>query len=490
MGSSESKMVVCAPIKPEPAIKNSRVTDLMDPRSPTALDRTPIQVAVSKTECPLAFTDPRSPSIEISRTPAREVMNSATVGSFSRRLGLLLHNESEGKVPEAPPKCFNDAVEEESFNVEEELASTVPLLSHQPSHTYDSLAEHANLLVTPLQSEGDMSPFVLLQNPQEDVELETETDLSLEEAEEARETPLHKRLSMSLITYHEGEPSAQIFADVHCDGASSPRMSADVESLEDTVDHTYDLPTITVEPETPVAPSFAADSEASAAQETEETETKAQETEETETKAQETEETETKAQETEETETKLRRRKPKLGDGNQSSGDTRAQETDTRAQETEETDTRAQETDTKAPVAESSSSPPAPEPPSVTRSGIRCPSFDAKSPSQVVFKPQWLGKGFGATGIRARRVHSGKGGSSPLAVRVAVKNANSENKRLSGKLTQKGTEGRSPLQRLKGANSPREQRSQVKLKVSTPDKPRLGALGRRALAVSLDKENR
>nr|XP_033932796.1 cell division cycle-associated protein 3 isoform X2 [Pseudochaenichthys georgianus] len=470
MGSSESKMVVCAPIKPEPAIKNSRVTDLMDPRSPTALDRTPIQVAVSKTECPLAFTDPRSPSIEISRTPAREVM-SATVGSFARRLGLLLHNESEGKVPEAPPKCFNDAVEEESCNVEEELASTVPLLSHQPSHTHDSLAEHANLLVTPLQSEGDMSPFVLLQNPQEDVELETETDLSLEEAEEARETPLHKRLSMSLITYHEGETSAQIFADVHCDGASSPRMSADVESLEDNVDHTYDLPTITVEPETPVEPSFAADSEASAAeetdtraQETEETETRAQETEETETKAQETEETETKAQETEETETK-------------------AQETDTRAQETEETDT-------KAPVAESSSSPPAPEPPSVTRSGIRCPSFDAKSPSQVVFKPQWLGKGFGATGIRARRVHSGKGGSSPLAVRVAVKNANSENKRLSGKLTQKGTEGRSPLQRLKGANSPREQRSQVKLKVSTPDKPRLGALGRGALAVSLDKENR
>ncbi|KAI4811681.1 hypothetical protein KUCAC02_014558 [Chaenocephalus aceratus] len=513
MGSSESKMVVCAPIKPEPAIKNSRVTDLMDPRSPTALDRTPIQVAVSKTECLLAFTDPRSPSIEISRTPAREVM-SATVGSFARRLGLLVHNESEGKVPEAPPKCFTDAVEEESFNVEEELASTVPLLSHQPSHTYDSLAEHANLLVTPLQSEGDMSPFVLLQNPQEDVELETETDLSLEEAEEARETPLHKRLSMSLITYHEGETSAQIFADVHCDGASSPRMSADVESLEDNVDHTYDLPTITVEPETPVEPSFAADSEASAAQETEtraqeteETETKAQETEETETRAQETEETETKAQETEETETKAHETEETETKAHETEEteetETKAQETEeteTKAQETEETETKAQETDTraqeteetdtKAPVAESSSSPPAPEPPSVTRSGIRCPSFDAKSPSQVVFKPQWLGKGFGATGIRARRVHSGKGGSSPLAVRVAVKNANSENKRLSGKLTQKGTEGRSPLQRLKGANSPREQRSQVKLKVSTPDKPRLGALGRGALAVSLDKENR
>ncbi|KAL3059662.1 hypothetical protein OYC64_014296 [Pagothenia borchgrevinki] len=503
MGSSESKMVVCAPIKPEPAIKNSRVSDLMDPRSPTALDRTPIQVAVSKTECPLAFTDPRSPSIDISRTPAREVLSS-TVGSFARRLGLLLHTESEGKVPEAPPKCFNDAVEEEeeSFKGEEELSSTVPLLSHQPSHTYDSLAEHANLLVTPLQSKCDLSPFVLLQNPQEvDVELETETDLSLEEAEEARETPLHKRLSMSLITYHEGETSAQIFADVHCDGASSPRMSADVETLEDHVDHTYDLPTITVEPETPVEPSFAADSEASPAeetetkaQETEETETRAQETEEADIKAQDTEETETKAQETEETETRAQDTEETETKAQETEEtETKAEETETKAQETEETETKAQDTeeaDIKAPVEESSSSSPAPEPPTVSRSGIRCPSFDAKSPSQVVFKPQWLGKGFGATGIRARRVHSGKGGSSPLAVRVAVKNANSENKRLSGKLKQTGTEGRSPLQRLKGTNSPREQQSQMKLKVSTPDKPRLGAMDRRALAVSLDKENR
>lgn len=31
-------------------------------------------VAESKTECPLAFTDPRSPSADISRTPIREVM--------------------------------------------------------------------------------------------------------------------------------------------------------------------------------------------------------------------------------------------------------------------------------------------------------------------------------------------------------------------------------------------------------------------------------
>lgn len=38
-------MAVSAPLKPEPAIKNTRVSDLIDPRSPsTGIDRTPIQV--------------------------------------------------------------------------------------------------------------------------------------------------------------------------------------------------------------------------------------------------------------------------------------------------------------------------------------------------------------------------------------------------------------------------------------------------------------
>lgn len=45
MGSTESKMAVSAPIKQEPAMKNRRVSELIDPRSPsTGIDRTPIQV--------------------------------------------------------------------------------------------------------------------------------------------------------------------------------------------------------------------------------------------------------------------------------------------------------------------------------------------------------------------------------------------------------------------------------------------------------------
>lgn len=420
MGSSESKMGVSAPIKPEPAIKNSRVSHIIDPRSPsTGIDRTPIQVGglVSKavgevkSECPLAFTDPRSPTVGITRTPAREVMR-ATVGSFARRLGMLFHNESEGKVPEAPKKLFNNAVEGDAFKGEE-LASTEPLLSTQTFNNFGSLAEHANLLATPelptLQSVVNSSPFVLLENPQVEVEIETEADISLEEAEEARESPLHKRLSMSLITCHEGATSSQIFAEVHRDSTSSPVPSVEVEPLGDGVDHSYALPSVTVEPESPVEPSLPTDSD-----------------------------------------------------------DSPAQVSPAQSKEAEQMTSE----EPKELVKESSLPPAAApsEPPTAASleqpqlcTGIRCPTFDSKSPSQVVFKPQWLGKGFITTGLRARGVqgHGGKGGSSPLAVRVAVKKVINENKGQSGKVKQKGTEGRSPLQILKETNSPGDQCRQV-----------------------------
>ncbi|CAJ1062542.1 cell division cycle-associated protein 3 [Xyrichtys novacula] len=431
MGSSESKPAVPAPKKPEAPIKNSRIIDL-DPRSPsTGITRTPIQVCgpLSKVFAEVkseAFTDPRSPSVGISRTPAREVMR-VTVGSITRRLGMLFHNETEGVAPEAPQKCFGDSVEEEEEVESEELASTEPLLTSKPSLVFSSLAEHAHLLFTPdmsnLEGVDVSSPFVHLDEPQMQLEVETEADLSLEEAEEARESPLHKRLSMSLITCHEGATSTQIFAEVHRDGASM--QSEEVEPLSGGVDHSYSLPSITVKPECHVEPSFPVDSEDPPAQE--------------------------------------------------SSVQSEKQAEDKPS--SEETKTVKEETATVA------------EQPHLCN-GIRCPTFDSKSPSQAVFKPQWLGKGFGASGLRARGAQGGKSGSSPLAVRVAVKNVTNENKRQSGKLKQNGSEGRSPLQILKTTNSPRDQYPQAKLKVSVPDKQRHGQMDRRVPAVCLDKENR
>ncbi|XP_032415513.1 cell division cycle-associated protein 3 [Xiphophorus hellerii] len=405
MGTSESKMAVPADAKPQPVIKKTHVSHLIDPRSPSAgIDRSPIQVcgkesssaAAVKSECPLAVNDPRSPTFGITRTPVREIMR-ATVGSFARRLGMLFHNEAEGKVPEGPQKHHSDPVDE--VHEDEELASTEPLLSPRRATDFSSLAEHANLLATPASQVfvGNSSPFELLWDPQVGVEIETEANISLEEAEEARETPLHKRLSMSLITCHEGATSSQVFAEIHHESRAFSEPDVEKDQVVDGVDHVYALSSVTVQPK------------------------------------------------------------------------------------------EAEETKSPLPPSEQPDTPSPEQVPVCT--GIRCPTFDIKSPSQLEFKPQWLGKGFGATGLRSRGVQGNKGSSSPLAVHVAVKNISNENKGQSGKLKQKGTEGRSPLQILKETNSPRDQRSQAKLKVSNQSKQRLGQMDRRVLTVSLDKEN-
>lgn len=433
-------MSVSAEVKPEPAIRHGRVGQLIDPRSPsTDIDRTPIQVRLgSKTsakvqsECPLQFSDPRSPTVGIARTPVREVMR-ATVDSLARRFTMLFHNESENKVPQ---KSFSvDAVEEETLKAEEP-ASSDPLLPLQCS-----LADPEPLTTPvppPPQSLNGSSPFVVLDDePQVELEIETEADVSLEEAEEARETPLHKRLSMSLIAYNEGAASSFVFAEVHNDNLSSLVCGEESQSLQAGVDHSYALPAAVLsKPESPAEPSLPTDSD-----------------------------------------------------------DSPVTTPPTQPEEAEKTPSPEE---SPAPEVSPPSSTPSKVSPAVPspeeqqlRTRIRCPTIDPRSPSQVVFKPQWLGKGFGGAGQRAKGVqsHVGKGGSSPLAVRVAVKNTTNENKGQSGKLKQKGNEGRSPLQILKETNSPREQRSQ-KLNVSTPDKRRLGQMDRRVMAVSLDKENR
>lgn len=297
---------------------------------------------------------------------------------------MIFHNEIEGKVPQ---KHFSDAVEEEALK--EELASTEPLLTPQPFRTFGSLADHANLLTTPvmpLQNEGDSSPFVLLEQPQVEVELETEADFSLEEAQEAKESPLHKRLSMSLITCHEGATSSQVFVEVHHDSTSSPVSAAELEPLGGSgVDHSYALPCVTVDTEFTAEPLLPTDT-----------------------------------------------------------GDSPAQVSPVQPEEAEQTPS-SEETKELVKELPLPSEPALSEPPIVPspeqeqlRPSIRCPTIDPRSPSQVVFKPQWLGKGFGATGQRARGVQGGKGGSSPLAVRVAIKNVNNENKGQSGKRKQKG----------------------------------------------------
>ncbi|XP_056141737.1 cell division cycle-associated protein 3 [Lampris incognitus] len=459
MGSSESKVAVLSGTKTETGqrVRNEPINRLMDPRSPSSgIDRTPIQVGgpVSKTsvnmksECALPSGDPRSPTVGIARTPIRDAMR-VTVDSLARRLSVFFHGEipDEAALPtHRTPKRFNLNVEEVIF--EEELDSTEPLLTPQPSQTPVSLAEQNNLVNTvssSLQGLGDSSPFVLLEEAQ--IEVGAEVDLVLDEAEEATESPLHKRFSMSLITCHEGTAPSQIFAEVHNDSHLSLVPTADGKSFGEGTDRSCGLPSVTSAPECPTPVQISV---------------------------------------------------PDITDVVVPVSSEQPEETFQSSPSAQEP---AEVQDSPGSPTLSTSEPPtvpspvlSPEPPQPC-TGIRCPTLETKSPSQVVFKPQWLGKGFGTTGLRARGVQArgGKGGSSPLAVRVAVKNIANENKGQSGKMKQKGNglaEGRSPLQILKKTNSPREKPSQMKLKSSTQDGQRLEQMERRVLTVAMDKENR
>ncbi|XP_020353905.1 cell division cycle-associated protein 3 [Oncorhynchus kisutch] len=438
MGSSESKVVVASTPKHDPSlrIKHDRLSQLVDPRSPSvAIDRTPIQVGgtvscvpVVESECSILASDPRSPSVGVTRTPMKDSM-SVTVSSFAHRLSMLFHGDSVERVAPVPFKFPNFNVEEEAV-VEGELGSSEPLLSPQPSQVSGDMIQ-----ASPQSVSSHMlliqSPFVLVGEAQ----IEVEADLTLEEAEEAKESSLHKRLSMSLITCHDGVTPSPTFAEVHYDSPASllPENAA-AELHRDEPDHAYALPSVTSDPAQPLTPM----AEPSIPTVTELTEV-------------------TVATEM------LKVEEPMMPV-------------------------------TVSPVVPSTTTGPRVSQQQPQATGIRCPTFDTKSPSQVVFKPQWLGKGFGATGVRARG-RGGKGGSSssPLSVQVGNKNAANENKGQSVKQKQRDkalvAEGRSPLQMLKETNSPREQATQMKLKVSTPDRQRLGQMDRRVLTVSMDKEN-
>lgn len=388
MGSSESKLAaVASEAKPELPYKPTRVNELIDPRSPSVgIDRTPIQISDAngcvevKTVCPASLMDPRSPSVGISRTPVREVMR-ATVGNFARRLGMLFHNDTENKVQQK----HLDAELEEDSKVEE-MASTKPLLTPQPSDILSSLDTHATMLDTPLPPpiQDAESPFVFLEDPQQEVELETEPDISYEEAEEARETPLHKRLSLSLIACLEGAAAIQVDEDV-TNGSFQTIESSDADSKVLTKDdHSYAIPTVTIQsPVEPSVPSNANDSPISA--------------------------TSTQSEEI------------------ASSLPNKIKAVEVVKMPTSKLSTTSSKNAQK-------------EAPNTHPQHIRCPSIDPKSPSQVVFKPQWLGKGFGGAGQRVKaQGNTGKGGSSPLALQVAVKKvANENNKGQAGKAKSKG----------------------------------------------------
>ncbi|KAJ3598530.1 hypothetical protein NHX12_002041 [Muraenolepis orangiensis] len=494
MGSGESKLSVPSTPKAEPhrVVSTIRNDNLVDPRSPsTCIDRTPIQaVPFSKSSvedmygCPQISFDPRSPTIGVVRTPARDAMRETVVGSLARRLGMLFHSEvpdtvSQGHLLEEEKVVEEEGVVEEHRGVVEEHRGVVeehqgvveehevvggqessdePLLSRQPSQTLTSMAEHATLLTTPvlpIECVGSSSPFVLLEEAQADVYMNTE-DLSLEEGEEAKESPLHKRLSMSLITCHEGAPQSPIFTEVQIHkGPASPLVAA---------------PTITITAECPPTPDHVPCLQV-AAEDVPVTLASPEQPEEA-LQVPVEEALQVPVEEALQVPVEEALQVP--------------------VEEALQVPGEQQPSTLALPL---SSSPAPSQEQARPSTGIQCPTIDPRSPSQVVFKPQWLGKGFGTAGLRAKGVRASKGGSSPLAVRVVVKNIHNENRTQSTKTKQKAnglsSEGRSPLQILK-TNSPRDksQSQQMKLKkASTPDRPRRSQVERRVLTVAMDKEN-
>ncbi|XP_066539689.1 cell division cycle-associated protein 3 [Hoplias malabaricus] len=443
MGTSESKMAVVSTPKPEPGhtIQNRRLAQLVDPRSPSCgINRTPIQVdgaapcvREGQESAALVF-DPRSPTPGIERTPMKDSMK-LTVSSLARKLSTFFLNDTgivDSSTTSLSPVTITKHPSLPSVEQQDNPSCSEPLLPSQGTQTAHKASPSSPVACSPSVRYGSFcsSPFVLVG----EVEVDMATDVSLEEAEEALllgESPLQRELSLSLLACRDG-----VYPPDFCKSTEErPSTPLPPAELKQNGDHSYGLQVVSSE-------------------------------------------------------------STQLSSPTQASIISPANDAEPHEQQdvTEEAPVVSEQEPEKPKVV----TPDPVDAPclnltgqkEVPPSGFLIPRFDTRSPSQAVFKPQWLGVGFGATGVRARGVQSrGKGTASP---RKKATDEN-ENKVVLSRQKQRGkaliAEGRSPLQILKETNSPRDRPAQMKLKVSTPEKRRFGQMDRRNLVVSLNKEN-
>ncbi|KTG36064.1 hypothetical protein cypCar_00023158 [Cyprinus carpio] len=451
MGSSESKISVASTPKVDPSQRPraARVARLADPRSPScAIDRTPIQMGVAYSPLPVvesvgpAFVDPRSPTPGVTRTPIK-----VSVTSLARRLSTFFLNDVKSggdSVCPLPPVSFTKHPSLPNVNQQNEAGPRDPLLPLVKGQNSSTLNGHTDAVSTPAlcspsEGYGSMcrSPFVLIGDTQVVVDAET----TLEEAEEALmlgATSLRKELSLSLLACREGVYSSSL--------EERPLTPLPPAERQENEDHSYALFSV----------------------------------------PQQSTESETSTPVVEAVVT---------SEADEVPSQTSEEQVDAALPESSHEQPEESKPPTPQPdVAPSKSSPVTGTQVEMVQSGIRCLKFDTRSPSQAIFKPQWLGVGFGTTGVRARGVQArGKTSmSSPLSTKNTATN---ENNNMVVRAKQRPREkvligeGRSPLQILREANSPRDRNSQMKLKVSTPEKQRFSQMDRRALILSLNKEN-
>lgn len=448
MGASESKMSMASTPKPDPIqrLKAPRVASLADPRSPSCgVDRTPIQVGVAYSPLPVVesvgpvFVDPRSPTPGVARTPMK-----VSVTSLARRLSTFFLNDVKTGHSAAAPLPPVSFTKHPSLSREEQINTSskehlLPLEKHHDLGIVNTVTDAVStpLVTSPSEGYGSIcsSPFVLLGDTQAEVEVDSEP--TLEEAEEAlllSNSPLRKELSLSLLACREG-----IYSSSLEERPLTPLPPSEGALNEDHSYACFSIPTRSAENNMPAAEAVV-NTEVDVSTPTSEEQVIAA---------------------------------------------------------PEQSHEQVEVTKPSAPqpsVTSIISSPVTNIQGEAVQSGIRLPKFDTRSPSQAVFKPQWLGVGFGTNGVRARGVQArGKTTvSSPLS---AKKPATNENNNMVVRTKQRPRdkvligEGRSPLQILKETNSPRDRNSQMKLKVSTPEKQRFSQMDRRALILSLNKEN-
>ncbi|XP_016145177.1 cell division cycle-associated protein 3 [Sinocyclocheilus grahami] len=446
MGASESKMSVASPPKIDLSqrLKAARVSRLADPRSPSCvLDRTPIQVGVAYSSLPVvesvgpALVDPRSPTPGVTRTPLK-----VSITSLARRLSTFFLNDvkSGDSVSPLPLVSFTKPHRLPNRNWQNDAGPRDPLVKSQNSSTLightDAVSTPA--LCSPSEAYGSMcsSPFVLIGGTLVEVDAET----SLEEAEDALllGASLRKELSLSLLACRE-----EVYSSSLEEHPLTPPPPAESQANEDHSYALFSVPAQSTESETstPVVDAVV------------------------------------------------------TSEADEVLSQTSEEQLDAALPESSHEQPEESKPPTPQPaVAPSKSSQVTDTQVETVQSGIRCLTFDTRSPSQAIFKPQWLGVGFGTTGVRARGVQAcGKTSmSSPLSTKNTATN---ENNNMVVRAKQRPREkvligeGRSPLQILREANSPRDRNSQMKLKVSTPEKQRFSQMDRRALILSLNKEN-
>lgn len=326
-----------------------------------------------------------------------------SITSLARRLSTFFLNDvktGDSSLAPLPPVSFN---KHPSLTIEEQNDTStkehlLPLEKHHNLGIINAVTDAVStpLVISPSEGYGSIcsSPFVLLGETQAEVEVDIEP--TLEEAEDALHlgnSPLRKELSLSLLACREGVYSSSL------EGRPlTPLPPSEGELNEDHSYACFSIPTRSTDNSTPAA-------EAVATSEADDVLTLTSE---------------------EQVCLSLLKCFVTLNIEVIDWFKSRLYQVTVAPEQSHELPEVTKPSAPQPSITSIKSSPLTKIQGETVQSGIRCPKFDTRSPSQAIFKPQWLGVGFGTNGVRARRVQArGKTTvSSPLSAKKPATNEN------------------------------------------------------------------